>query len=50
MKITALEPTESVSDVLYVVCGDSTRVDGYGVQFGTLRASWGYGSALDGER
>lgn len=44
------EQTESVSDVLCDVCGDSTRVEGYGVQFGTLRASWGYGSAHDGER
>lgn len=23
---------------------------GYGLQFGTLRASWGYGSTHDGER
>ena len=50
MKTTAMEQTESVSDVLCDVCGDSTRVEGYGLQFGTLRASWGYGSAHDGER
>ncbi|MNO55824.1 hypothetical protein D3C76_463240 [compost metagenome] len=43
MKITATEQTESVSDVLCDVCGDSTRVEGYGLQFGTLRASWGDG-------
>lgn len=50
MKITAMEKTESVNDVLCDVCGDSTRVEGFGLQFGTLRASWGYGSAHDGER
>ncbi len=50
MKITAMEQTESVRDVLCDVCGDSTRVEGYGLQFGTLRASWGYGSSHDGER
>ena len=50
MKITAMEQTESVRDVLCDVCVDSTRVEGYGLQFGTLRASWGYGSSHDGER
>ncbi|AXN29633.1 hypothetical protein CP913_13820 [Pseudomonas aeruginosa] len=50
MKITAMEQTESVSDVLCDVCGESTRIEGYGLQFGTLRASWGYGSNHDGER
>lgn len=29
MKTTAMEQTESVSDVLCDVCGDSTRVEGY---------------------
>lgn len=50
MKITAMEQTESVSDVLCDVCGESMRVEGYGLQFGTLRVSWGYGSTHDGER
>lgn len=50
MKITAMEQSESVSDVLCDVCGCSTRVEGYGLQFGTLHASWGYGSTHDGER
>jgi hypothetical protein len=50
MKIKGLVQTESVSDVLCDVCGDSTRVEGYGLQFGALRASWGFGSAHDGER
>ncbi|MDH4564427.1 hypothetical protein DM872_02350 [Pseudomonas taiwanensis] len=50
MKIAALEQAESVSDVLCDVCGDSTRLEGAGLQFGTLRASWGCGSAHEGER
>jgi len=50
MKITTKEQAESVSDVLCDVCGDSTRVEGYGLQFGTLRASLGDGSIHDGER
>jgi len=32
------------------VCRGSIRVDGYGTQFGVLRASWGYGSRHDGEK
>lgn len=39
MKITAMEQSKSVSDVLCDICGDSTRVEGQGLQFGTLRAS-----------
>ena len=50
MKIPAMQQTESINDVLCDVCGDSTRVEGYGLQFGTLRASWGYGSTHHGER
>ncbi len=50
MKVTAVEQIESVSDVLCDVCGASTHVEGYGLQFGILRASWGFGSAHDGER
>jgi len=49
MRITAKEQDESLNDVLCDVCGDSTRVEGYGLQFGTLRAGWGYGSTHDGE-
>lgn len=37
-------------DVLCDVCGTSTRVPGYGEQFGALQASWGYGARHDGER
>jgi len=50
MKITVKVQTESVSDVRCDVCGEGTRIEGYGLQFGTLRANWGYGSAHDGER
>jgi len=32
------------------VCRGSNRVEGYGSQFGVLRASWGYGSRHDGEK
>ena len=49
MRVTAMELDEPANDVLCDVCGDSTRVEGYGLQFGALRASWGYGSAHDGE-
>lgn len=45
-----LEQTSSANDVRCDVCGDNTRVEGYGCQFGTIRARWGYGSAHDGER
>lgn len=50
MKITAMEQSESVGDVLCDVCGCSTRVEGYGLQFSTLHASWGYGSTNYSER
>lgn len=50
MKITAMEQIESINDVLCDVCGGSTRIEGYGLQFGTLSGSWGYGSTHDGER
>ena len=50
MKVTASEQSESVRDVLCDVCHASTRIEGYGLQFATLCASWGFGSAHDGER
>lgn len=50
MKLRAVEQTESVSDVMCDICGDNTRIEGYGLQFGTLHANWGYGSSHDGER
>lgn len=36
-------------DVLCDVCDTNTRVPGYGLQYGTLQARWGYGSRHDGE-
>jgi hypothetical protein len=50
MKITTSQSVEIVTDVLCDVCGASTCVEGYGMQFGTLQARWGYGSRHDGER
>lgn len=32
------------------VCSESTRVDGYELQFGALHATWEFGSHHDGER
>lgn len=49
MKHFATVPVETVVDVTCDVCCQSTRVDGYGQQFGTLQASWGYDSKHDGE-
>lgn len=44
------EPTQNHADIVCDVCGSNTRVPGYGQQFGTLQALWGYGSEHDGER
>ena len=44
------EPTQIDADIHCAVCGTKTRVPGYGQQFGTLQARWGYGSEHDGER
>lgn len=44
------EPSQNNADTLCDVCGSHTRVPGYGQQFGTLQALWGYGSKHDGER
>lgn len=46
----ASEHAETINVVLCDVCSDSIRVEGYGTQFGVLRASWGYGSRHDGEK
>lgn len=50
MKRVTTQPAETVVDIVCDVCGQSTRVDGFGLQFGTLQAHWGYGSKHDGER
>ena len=44
------ESDQSQADVHCDVCDSSTRVPGYGEQFGVLHAHWGYGSQHDGER
>lgn len=49
MKVTSAEQIEPACDVVCGVCGAATRVEGSGLQFGALRASWGPGSAHDGE-
>ena len=41
---------ETQRDICCDVCDANTRVAGYGNQFGSLKALWGYGSAHDGER
>lgn len=43
------EQGQSDSDIHCAVCSSNTRVAGYGCQFGSLSARWGYGSAHDGE-
>lgn len=50
MKHVVTQPAETVADITCDVCSRSTRVEGYGQQFGTLQAHWGYGSKHDGER
>ena len=50
VKHVAVLPTETVADITCDACCRSTRVEGYGLQFGTLQAHWGYGSKHDGER
>lgn len=50
MEHTAAQPVETVVDITCDVCRQSTSVEGYGQQFGTLQAHWGYGSKHDGER
>ncbi|MOA45187.1 hypothetical protein D3C78_1675590 [compost metagenome] len=44
------DATQKNSEFRCDVCGDDTRVPGYGQQFGSLQALWGYGSQHDGER
>jgi len=44
------EMKESLSDIRCDVCDATTRVPGYGSQFGNLEALWGYGSQHDGQR
>lgn len=41
MEHTAAQPVETVVDITCDVCRQSTSVEGYGQQFGTLQAHWG---------
>lgn len=50
MRHVTHQVTETTSDVTCDVCCQSTRIEGYGLQFGALQARWGYGSTHDGER
>lgn len=50
MKITGKVEIKDVTDVICDVCLLTTRVQGAGLQFGTLQALWGYGAKHDGER
>ncbi|MFI8742923.1 hypothetical protein [Stutzerimonas zhaodongensis] len=43
-------PTQTDANIHCAVCGEATRVPGYGQQYGTLTAFWGYGAQHDGER
>lgn len=47
--IVMQEPTRLHAEIVCDVCGSHTQVLGFGQQFGTLQASWGYGSQHDGE-
>lgn len=42
-------PSQTDADIHCDVCGEPTRVAGYGQQYGTLEAHWGYGSNHDGD-
>ena len=44
------KPPQTTGDIHCTVCDSNTRVQGYGQQYGTLQAIWGYGSQHDGER
>lgn len=48
MRISCESEPSAVPDVVCDVCGESTSMGG-GLQFATLRASWGHGSQHCGE-
>ncbi|WP_412177675.1 hypothetical protein [Pseudomonas frederiksbergensis] len=50
MKILGRVEIEAVTDVRCDLCEQSTRLASGNLQYGTLAAHWGYGSAHDGER
>lgn len=45
MEIKELQHVEVITDVLCDVCGQSTQLN-----YGELKAEWGYGSTYDGEK
>ncbi|MDY6523723.1 hypothetical protein SKM52_04060 [Acinetobacter faecalis] len=45
MEIKELQYVEVIKDVLCDVCGKSTQMN-----YGELKAEWGYGSTYDGEK
>lgn len=49
MFVKDIVPTEQVIDILCDACGRSTKTVGTN-EYGTLSASFGYGSRHDGER
>lgn len=46
MEHTAAQPVETVVDITCDVCRQSTSVEGYGQQFGTLQAHWGMAPSM----
>lgn len=45
MEIKELQHVEVITDVLCDVCGQSNQLN-----YGELKAEWGYGSTYDGEK
>lgn len=50
MLVKDIIPTEQVVDILCDTCGCSTKIDLGSNEFGTLSASFGYGSLHDSEK
>jgi len=50
MKTLEIIEVETVIDIRPHACSTSTKVEAGGLQFGTLEARWGYGSAHDWKR
>jgi len=49
MEIKSPATVAVIEDVICDVCSSSTRIPGYGLQYGRLEAQWGYGAQHDGE-
>lgn len=49
MKLTPSGQSEEAGNVVCDMCGSSTRAGEAGLQYGTLHAAWGNGSAHSGE-